>query len=143
LDTTFYQCVKGLVSALPAVKPGGHIISIGGCAEGIGSDSYKNIMLKYSGDYKRFLKDIQKSDTVVKDQWQYQMHARVLEKIGPQNIHFFTDNIPQKLFHKLSVNGVSTPDVQSAVQFMVDDFVRQGKSICVCPEGPYCAPVTR
>jgi nickel-dependent lactate racemase len=143
LDTTFYQCVKGLVSALPAVKPGGHIISIGGCAEGIGSDSYKNIMLKYSGDFKQFLKDIQESDTVIKDQWQYQMHARVLEKIGQQHIHFFTENIPPELLHQLSVNGVSTPDVQSAVQSMVDDFVRQGKSICVCPEGPYCAPVTR
>ncbi len=141
LDTTFYQCVKGLVAALPAVKRGGHIVSVGGCREGIGSDSYTNLMLKYSGDYEQFLKDIRESGAVQKDQWQYQMHARVLEKIGRENIHFFTNGIAQAELDQLSVNGVSTENVQQAVQEKINDFILQGKTIAVCPEGPYCAPV--
>ena len=41
LDATFYQCVKGLVSCLPAVRKGGIIISIGSCSEGIGAASIR------------------------------------------------------------------------------------------------------
>lgn len=51
LDATFYQCVKGFVSCLPAVKDRGEIISFGSCMEGIGSPEYTMIMKKYAGDY--------------------------------------------------------------------------------------------
>ncbi|MCK5801592.1 MAG: nickel-dependent lactate racemase, partial [Lentisphaeria bacterium] len=36
LDATFYQCVKGMASCLPAVRKGGVVISVGSCSEGIG-----------------------------------------------------------------------------------------------------------
>jgi nickel-dependent lactate racemase len=44
LDATFYQCVKGFVSCLPAVKPGGRIIAVGGCAEGVGGSEYRALL---------------------------------------------------------------------------------------------------
>ena len=140
LDTTFYQCVKSLVSALPLVKPGGAIVTMGGCREGVGSNSYKNIMLKYSGNYEQFLQDIANTK-VVKDQWQFQMHTRVLDKVGAENIHFFTDGLPQEILDQLSCNGVSTTDIQESVQGKIDEYVARGNSICVTPEGPYCSPV--
>jgi len=37
LDATFYQTVKGMVCALPAVAPAGKVITVSGCEEGIGS----------------------------------------------------------------------------------------------------------
>ena len=143
LDTTFYQCIKGLTSVLPAVKSGGHMISIGGCAEGIGSENYKKLLFKYADNYKKFLQDISSTKEVLKDQWQFQMQTRALEKIGADHIHFFTDAIKQDELDQLSCHGISTTNVQDAVQRKINEFVEQGKSICATPEGPYCSPVIR
>ena len=43
LDTTFYQCVKGMVTALPIVKPGGTIILAASLSEGIGSPEFQRV----------------------------------------------------------------------------------------------------
>ena len=44
LDTTFYQAIKGLLTAVEIVRPGGSILLVAACSEGIGSkpftDSY-------------------------------------------------------------------------------------------------------
>ena len=76
LDATFYQCVKGMVSCLPAVKRGGVVVSIGSCSEGIGSSEYQNIMCEYSGRWKDFLGHIKSTDSIIKDQWQFQMQTK-------------------------------------------------------------------
>jgi len=142
LDASFYQCVKGMVSCLPAIKTGGTIISFGGCSEGIGSSHYSETMSKYEGNWKRFLEDI-KGGLFIKDQWQYQMHCRTLEKIGQENLLFITDGLKQDALNNLSVNGSSVNNVQEKVQALVNKFVADGKKIAVFPEGPYCGPVSR
>ena len=43
LDTTFYQSVKGMVGALPIVKPGGTIILAASLSEGIGSPEFQSL----------------------------------------------------------------------------------------------------
>ena len=43
LDTTFYQSVKGMVAALPIVKPGGTIILAASLSEGIGSPEFQRL----------------------------------------------------------------------------------------------------
>lgn len=141
LDTAFYQCVKGFISALPIVKVGGAIVTVGGCREGVGSANYVQIMQKYSHDYKQFLRDISKTAHVAKDQWQFQMHTRAINKVGAENIYFFTEAISQQLLNQLACNGLSTLNVQETLQSQIDYFVQQGKTICAIPEGPYCAPV--
>ncbi|MGQ9661236.1 MAG: nickel-dependent lactate racemase [Kiritimatiellia bacterium] len=62
LDTTFYQCVKGFVGCLPAVKPDGRIIAFGSCSEGIGSPEYERLLRSYSGKWRKFLQDLRKSE---------------------------------------------------------------------------------
>ena len=143
LDATFYQSTKSFVCALPAVKPGGTVITVGGCREGIGSREYQDLLFRYADDWRRFLRDIAQTDEVIKDQWQHQMHTRALAKIGRDNIRFVTDALPQSTLDRLSVNGTATEDVQSAVQRLVDEVVAAGKSLCVIPEGPYCAPLPK
>lgn len=142
LDTTFYQCIKGVVNCLPAVKPGGHIISIGGCREGVGSNSYRDTMLKYADDWRQFLADIENASHVIKDQWQFQMHTRTLEKIGREHIHFITDALSQETLNRLSVNGIATNDVEKTLQMTIDQICRSGRRVCVIPEGPYCSPIS-
>ncbi len=143
LDATFYQCVKGLVNCLPAIKEMGELISFGSCVEGIGSKEYSSIMEKYSGRSDQFIEDIKANHSFIKDQWQLQMQIRVLKKIGQQNLHFYTTGIPLETLSKLSVNphSVSIDEIQGLIQSHLDKAVRAKKQIAVFPEGPYCSPV--
>ena len=43
LDTTFYQCVKGMTGALPIVKQGGTIVLAASLTEGIGSPQFQQL----------------------------------------------------------------------------------------------------
>lgn len=143
LDATFYQCVKGIVSCLPAVKRGGTAISFGSCLEGVGSKEYQGIMEKYSGRWKDFLKDIQSSPEFIKDQWEMQMHCRALEKLGQENLYFISDGLPKRTIGRLSINGVCANNrkVQKSVQAILDGILKKGMKTAVFPEGPYCAPI--
>lgn len=141
LDATFYQCVKGLVSCLPAVKEGGIIFSIGGCREGIGSLEYQTILNKYSGRWQQALKDWHASEETVKDQWEFQMQTHVLKHIGVENLHFASGNLNMADLSRLSVNGLnpSPENIQKEVQHLLNRLLKDGMTLAVIPEGPYCA----
>lgn len=145
LDATFYQCVKGIVSCLPAVREGGVIVSFGGCAEGIGSPEYAGLMREYSGRWRAFLRDIKRPGVFVKDQWDLQMHARALAEVGQQNLYFVTDGLPEEELGSLSVNGRAAQPgkVGEAVQSLLDEILTPARTLAVIPEGPYCTPVAR
>lgn len=145
LDATFYQCVKGMVSCLPALRDGGTIVAFGGCSEGIGSPEYIATMKKYAGRWPDFLTDIQRPGPFIKDQWQFQMHCLALDKIGQGNLIFITGGLDQNQLDKLSVNGQTAG--QGEVGQMLNEILHRqsyhGKQVAVFPEGPYCAPVSR
>jgi nickel-dependent lactate racemase len=143
LDATFYQCVKGFVNCLPSIKEKGEIIAFGGCSEGIGSVEYETLTKKYSRKADDFLNDIKNGLFFIKDQWQLQMHIRVLKKAGEENLHFYTTNIPLEELQLLSVNAhyVAKDSIVSSVQKQIDEATLSGKKIAVFPEGPYCTPI--
>ncbi|RPJ17436.1 MAG: nickel-dependent lactate racemase [Desulfobacteraceae bacterium] len=142
LDATFYQCVKGMVSCLPAVKKGGVVVSAGSCSEGIGSDEYQKIMHEYSGRWGDFLDHIKSTDHIIKDQWQFQMQTKTLQHVGDDNLIFVTGGLKASDLARLSVKGIDASEgsVQENVQKILDGFIKEGRSIAVIPEGPYCAP---
>ncbi len=47
-DINVYQAHKTLDNAMRAVKPGGQVILVASCAEGVGSDAYEQWAVKYS-----------------------------------------------------------------------------------------------
>jgi len=143
LDATFYQCIKGMVSCLPAVKRGGVVVSIGSCSEGIGSSEYQNIMYEYSGRWREFLDHIQSNNNIVKDQWQFQMQTKALQHVDDGNLIFVTDGLSASVLARLNVNGMHTSEgcIQQRVQELLDGLIREGRSVAVIPEGPYCTPI--
>lgn len=143
LDTTFYQCVKGFVGCLPALKDNGEIITFGSCTDGIGSTEYSALMKRYSGNYLQFNGDIKDRNFFIKDQWQFQMHIKALAKTSQQNLHFYTSNIGLAELSQLSVNPhfMHPPEIQRSIQKHIDRAVREKRRIAIFPEGPYCAPV--
>ncbi len=145
LDATFYQCVKGMVGCLPAVRPGGAVVAFGGCSEGIGSEAYVDLMRGYAGRWRDFLEDIREPGSFVKDQWELQMQTRVLEKVGQENLHFVTDGLTDEQLGWCSVSGhhVSAGGVAQTVQELLDRLAIPGATVAALPEGPYCTPVPR
>ena len=143
LDATFYQCVKGFVNVLNAVKKNGEILSFGGCAESVGSKEYTELLLKYSGRYMDFIEDIKSNRFFIKDQWQFQMQVRTLNKVGVENLHFYTSNIDSSILSLLSVNphALTIQEIAQNIQSKINEAIRENKIIAVFPEGPYCAPL--
>ncbi len=142
LDATFYQCVKGFVSCLPAVRERGTIIAFGGCAEGLGSREYAEMLRKYGGRFDDFLADIKRPGVFTKDQWELQMHARALARVGTQGLHFISDGLPAETMELLTLTGhAAAPGrLGPAVQAVLDDVLAPGMLLAVFPEGPYCVP---
>jgi len=144
LDTTFYQTVKGMVAASDLLENGGKVVVAAGCAEGIGSPEYKNLMFQYSDDYKTFLKDIFARDEVLKDQWEFQMQIRVLEKTGWDGLIMLTDGIPIDDLRKCSVvpaeDLVGPGRPAELMENLIELLAPEATRAAVLPRGPYILP---
>ena len=142
LDATFYQCVKGMVACLPLIKPNGVVLTVGGCREGIGSWEYRQLMQEYSRRWQNFLEDIRAGVQFRKDQWQFQMQTRILEKTGLRNLYFASEHLSCDVVEGLCVNDVSSPaGIRQAVQAFLNRYLQTYKTVAILPEGPYCTPL--
>ncbi|MCX5660444.1 MAG: nickel-dependent lactate racemase [Planctomycetota bacterium] len=139
LDQSFYQTGKGMVTAMPALGPESTLLIVSACTE-VGSPEFKGLLLKYENDWRRFLVDAKADPNVIKDQWQYQMMSRVLERVGLERILLVNDGLDRDLQRKLSVTPLTGEgDVATRTQRFIDEFAasRPGARIAVIPEGPY------
>ena len=141
LDQTFYQSVKGMCTALPALARGSTLLQVSHCREGLGSEAYTELMLRYDNDWHSFIENIKanrgKTDL---DQWEYQMQARVLDKIGIENLWFVSDGIPAELQKQISVTAIlSDEDAPIRAQRAIDQYMSSNPDarIAAIPEGPY------
>jgi nickel-dependent lactate racemase len=129
LDLTFYQSLKGFHSAHHIVKPGGRILLLCECAEGIGSPEFAAMLRSYAGP-QQFLDQIASAPVVV-DQWQ-------LEKIalaGLRNEMFlYTPGVLPEQIGALGERCYS--DVNRAVAALFDGLPVDA-SVALIPEGPY------
>jgi lactate racemase len=140
LDQNFYQTVKGICGALPVLGGDTKLVVISCCNEGLGSDVYSEIMLKYDNDWKKFLKDIAENDHTMLDQWEFQMQCRVLKRIGIENLLFVSDGIAGNIQEHISVTPVlGEGNVQERVQRFLDEYLSDhcDARMAVIPDGPY------
>jgi nickel-dependent lactate racemase len=76
LDATYYQAVKGMVGALPIVRPGGHIVIASECSEGIGGPHFRDMLLD-NADLQELVRRMQAPDwRYTPDQWQVEELAK-------------------------------------------------------------------
>ena len=81
LDINLYQAVKSMAIGEMAVKPGGTIISVNECSDGIGvnQDDFRDLL--FSGLAPKDIHNmILKKEIVVPDQWEIQILARIMQK---------------------------------------------------------------
>lgn len=130
LDTTFYQAVKGLLTAVEIIKPNGSIILVAECSQGIGSKPFTELILK-TQDLKQFIHDIYDPANFVIDQWQLEELAKVAQKA---EIYCYADGIPYEQLKDLFVHPIRTPE--EGVERVLSKHGADAK-IAAIPEGPY------
>jgi nickel-dependent lactate racemase len=129
LDLTFYQTIKGVTAVQHIVKPGGKILVVGECAEGIGSPEFAEKLRNYNG-HREYLDEI--ADTpVVPDQWQLEKLALVGLK---HPISFYTPGVQCEELGALGGRYFSSVD--DAVKDLMEGLPEKA-SIAIVPDGPY------
>ena len=124
LDTTFYQCVKGLTGALPIVKEGGTIIMAASLSEGIGSPQFQQLFHE-NESLDVFVERILGKDYFVMDQWQLEELAKVRRKA---KVKIVSDGLPSETINTLFVEAAES--VESAVDASLAEYGPSAK-------GPY------
>ncbi|MFC1597411.1 nickel-dependent lactate racemase [Planctomycetota bacterium] len=130
LDTTYYQSVKGMVGAMPVVKPGGTVILAASMSHGIGSADFQRLFDE-NPTLDAFMHRILHTDYFVMDQWQLEELAKVRRKA---KIKVVTDGLPPETLNRLFVE--SAPSVEVAVNDCLAEY-GQDATIAVIPKGPY------
>jgi len=141
LDQTFYQTVKGMCTALPALGPGSTLLQVSRCAEQLGSQSYTDLMLRWDGDWRGFLAEIEANVDVTRlDQWEFQMQCKVLQRIGPENLCFVSDGIDPDVQRRICLTPIlGDGDARARAQRAIDEYLADHPDarVAAIPEGPY------
>ena len=129
LDLTFYQTIKGVTAVQHIVKPGGRILVISECAEGVGSPEFAAKVRSFRGD-QAYLDEIRDTPVVV-DQWQLEKLALVSLK---NEVLFYTPGVTAADLGAMAPQLFPTAD--AALRALVKDLPATAR-IAIIPEGPY------
>jgi len=129
LDLTFYQMVKGITAAQHLVRPGGRILVMAECAEGVGAPEF-SARLKRVASLEASLEEMARTPVEV-DQWQLEKLALAGRRC---QLLFYTPGVASEAVGALAGQMYASPE--SAMRALVEGL-RPGARVLVIPEGPY------
>ena len=137
LDKTYYQTVKGMVSPIDILAPGGRLIVASECSEGLGSpefvESQRRLIQQGPSEFLRRI--LLKSHAAI-DEWQTQMQLKPMA-VGTIQLYSTGLNPAQ---HALT--GIAR--IESVPSAVRESVAASGDSaVAVIPEGPYVVPFCR
>ena len=135
LDKTYYQTIKGIVAPLDILEPGGNLIIVSACSEGMGSKEFieSQRRLIINGP-KKFLEQLHLKKHASIDEWQTEMLLKAL-RIG--NIWLYTSGLSEEehgltgILRVTSLNDTIKRSLATA----------HSNRIAIIPEGPYVVPI--
>jgi len=135
LDKTYYQTVKGMVTPLDILEPGGELIIASECSEGFGSPEFRAAqerLVELGPD--RFLATLKAKTLAEIDEWQTEMQLKSTRR---GRVALYTTGLTPE---ERRITGVDiVTDLDEAV---ADSIGRSGdRALAVIPEGPYVVPV--
>ena len=137
LDKTYYQTVKGMVAPIDILVPGGDLLIVSECAEGMGSLEYVEAQRRLLGlGPEGFMADIGAKRYADIDEWQTQMQLKPM-RVG--SVHLYSEGLDAA---SVALTGVHT--MESVPDAIRESVRRSGDAhIAVIPEGPYVVPEYR
>ena len=135
LDKTYYQTVKGMVTPLDILAPGGTLIIASQCEEGFGSPEFRAAQQRLVElGPERFLATLTAKSLAEIDEWQTEMQLKPMRK---GRIQLYTTGLDAE---SRAITGVELIDsVEDAIRASI---LRTGdRGVAVIPEGPYVVPV--
>ena len=135
LDQTYYQTVKGMVTPLDILAPGGTLIIASECAEGIGSQHYRKAQARLvSLGPDAFLDTLLAKQLADVDEWQTEMQLKPMRK---GTVYLYTTGLSEDDFR---LTGVHKAD---SIEQAIAESIKQhdDPDVAVIPEGPYVVPV--
>ncbi len=135
LDKTYYQTIKGMVTPLDILEPGGRLIIASACSEGFGSAEFRDAQarLGHLGP-DAFLRSLLAKRFADVDEWQTQMQ---LKPMRAGDVQLYTTGLDADERALTCVQSVDS--VEDAV---ADALAAAGDAdVAVIPEGPYVVPV--
>ena len=135
LDKTYYQTVKGMVGALDILEPGGNLLIVSECSEGIGSLEFaqaQEALIKLGPD--RYLEELLRKPAAAVDEWQSEMLVKALKR---GNIFLFSEGLSEEQWALTGVKRSQSP------AYFLESQLKTGAlhQVAVIPEGPYAIPI--
>jgi len=137
LDQTYYQTVKGMVTPLDILEPGGTLIVASQCAQGLGSVHFREAQKKLIAmGPDAFLATLQRKALADVDEWQTEMQLKPM-RLG--SIELYSDGLSDADHALTGVARASS--VEDAIARSI--AAHGDPEIAVIPEGPYVVPFAR
>lgn len=135
LDKTYYQTVKGMVTPMDILNPGGTLIIASECSEGFGSAEFRSAQERLIElGPERFLATLKAKCFAEIDEWQTEMQLKPM-RLG--NIKLYTTGLDEE---ERRITGVEMIEsVEDAVRQSIDEH--KDRAVAVIPEGPYVIPI--
>jgi nickel-dependent lactate racemase len=134
LDKTYYQTVKGMVTPLDILQPGGTLIIASDCSEGVGSAEFRAAqqrLVELGPD--AFLQSITGKQLADVDEWQTEMQLKPM-RVG--NIELYSQGLSDEDHAVTGVDRVR--DLAGAIRDSIERHA--DPAIAIVPEGPYVVP---
>ncbi|MCC6193200.1 MAG: nickel-dependent lactate racemase [Burkholderiales bacterium] len=134
LDKTYYQTVKGMVTPLDILEPGGTLIVASACSEGLGSREFRDAQtrLREMGS-DAFLASLLAKQFADVDEWQTEMQLKST-RVG--RVQLYTTGLDPEERSLTCVDAIES--VEGAV---AGALAGTDGTLAVIPEGPYVVPV--
>ena len=135
LDATYYQTVKGMVGPVNILEPGGNLVVVSECSEGLGSEEYAEAQRRLIGlGTDGFFEDISHKRFADIDEWQTQMQLKPM-KAG--SVHLYSGGLAG------AARGLTGVTLIDSVEEALHRCVKASgdTAIAVIPEGPYVVPM--
>ncbi len=133
LDQNLYQTVKGMSAAARIVKPGGAIITVSECSDGLPDHGNFRQLLQMRRTPQELLEMIEAPGFELYDQWEAQSQAIVQRKA---EVYLYSSLAPETVR-----NTMLTPidDIEATLATLLDRYGPDAR-VAVLPEGPQTVP---
>ena len=134
LDKTYYQTVKGMVTPLDILEPGGTLIVASECSEGLGSPEFRECqerLVKIGPD--AFLQTLLQKPLADIDEWESEM---LLKPLRGGRVELYSTGLSGEDRRLTGVGMIDSVD-----RAIGESLARTGDpDVAVIPEGPYVVP---